>query len=331
MIRKLEMNTKLNRLGYISLLVLGMVAVCLLWPAQLSSAEAALPELAEGQSQAGAQIGTSLDVEPVISIALSNRMDLTVVPTSQDGFAQSTATLMVATNNPSGYSLFMGTVDKTQDLHIANPESESKIGPIVGMVTAETFQKDTWGYNLVGADETATNPLIYQAVPGASQQVEADTTKNHFDLNIGVAASGQLEKGTYSNTVVVTAVANPRTITTLNDAAYMQEMNTTVCEKTTVGTTKRLVDSRDGKRYWVAKLADNNCWMTQNLALDLSTDRPLTPSDSDVTANWTPGINTRTDNNFSFPDNNQISWNLGEYVLATPNTSPSGCTNLSSG
>ena len=74
----------------------------------------------------------------------------------------------------------------------------------------------------------------------------------------------------------------------------MQEMTPEVCEKTEVGTVARLTDARDQKQYWVAKLADGNCWMTQNLDLDLGvkdgdTDTTvLTPADSDVSNNWTP-------------------------------------------
>ena len=44
-----------------------------------------------------------------------------------------------------------------------------------------------------------------------------------------------------------------------------------------------MIDSRDGKFYTISKLADGNCWMTQNLALDGGIT--ITPSDSNVTSN----------------------------------------------
>ena len=43
------------------------------------------------------------------------------------------------------------------------------------------------------------------------------------------------------------------------------------------------VDQRDGKTYWVTKLADGNIWMTQNLDLDLDPAKPLTSNDTDLT------------------------------------------------
>ncbi len=54
-------------------------------------------------------------------------------------------------------------------------------------------------------------------------------------------------------------------------------------------TGKQLIDSRDGKSYWIAKLKDGNCWMTQNLDLDLA-NITLTPANSDVTTSWTPDL-----------------------------------------
>ena len=49
---------------------------------------------------------------------------------------------------------------------------------------------------------------------------------------------------------------------------------------------KRLIDLRDGKKYWVSKMADQNCWMAQNLALDLTAGEVLAPSTSDVSQEW---------------------------------------------
>ena len=96
--------------------------------------------------------------------------------------------------------------------------------------------------------------------------------------------------------------------TNLFSITTMQEMTAQVCSNTptpsvdardidTVGDggtdkvpTTTLTDTRDGKTYTVSKLADGNCWMTQNLDLgDNSTEQNplvLTPEDSNVSANF---------------------------------------------
>ncbi|MBR2543418.1 hypothetical protein IKF03_02385, partial [Candidatus Saccharibacteria bacterium] len=63
-----------------------------------------------------------------------------------------------------------------------------------------------------------------------------------------------------------------------------------ICDATPVGTERQLTDIRDNKVYWVAKLADNHCWMTQNLDLNLSSSVALTNADTDLNtvASWTP-------------------------------------------
>ena len=88
---------------------------------------------------------------------------------------------------------------------------------------------------------------------------------------------------------------------TVNTGLYtMQDMTSTICstvptpKTTTSAPEARLIDTRDKKMYWVAKLKDGKCWMTQGLDLDLSSSVALTPTDSDVTANWTP-INSTED------------------------------------
>lgn len=70
---------------------------------------------------------------------------------------------------------------------------------------------------------------------------------------------------------------------------YMQEMTPEICaaeprpklEDTEVPE-KTLVDSRDNKTYVVRKLADGNCWMSQNLALSPNGSTTYTEADTDL-------------------------------------------------
>ena len=124
----------------------------------------------------------------------------------------------------------------------------------------------------------------------------------------------------------------------MSEISAMQDMTPEFCASVTkygAGKTARLEDLRDSKMYWVAKLKDGNCWMTQNLELDLTSGEPLTPELSDVSVNWNPGATTFTSAQEGVRGssyyNTVQSWNLGKYVWKTPN-STSYCqpdTNLS--
>lgn len=74
----------------------------------------------------------------------------------------------------------------------------------------------------------------------------------------------------------------------------MQDMTSEICQAATTmggGAQMQLIDDRinlDGEKrlYWVAKLADGNCWMTQNLDLDLIAGHTYTHTDTDL--GWSP-------------------------------------------
>ena len=108
---------------------------------------------------------------------------------------------------------------------------------------------------------------------------------------------------------------------------YMQNFTASQCSNMAQGDQIQLVDSRDGKTYWVGKLPDNNCWMTQNLDLDLSTSKQLTPADTNIPSNWTPRVTTTTaTTHLSYNSDTGKSYNPGDkyyegsYSASDPTT-----------
>lgn len=283
------------------------------------------PAPMEGVNAEEATIKASVTVQPVLGLTVgSDNYVVNVTPTETGEFSSRTATVEVTTNNETGYSLYLAT--ENQQATLANAEGTAAIAPVSGEVTATGFGANTWGYNL--GKETVSEATMYQAVPtqngepagGSEVPVEGD----EYNLTFGAFVNTELPGGAYSNRVVVSAVVNPGYVPTLSAIDNMQEMTAEICQASTENEIKQLTDTRDGKEYWVTKLADGNCWMTQNLDLDLSTSKALTPEDSDVSRSWTPTNNTLTDGTQTTNDNTAVwSWNLGDYVLTTPNAGTS--------
>ena len=277
----------------------------------------------------------SLTINPVIGLSMQDTITVDVTPTQDGTFSSSTASLSVSTNNETGYSLYLSTANGENTLASQNPAISDVVSAVDGGesgITSINFANNTWGYNL--SQETASDTTTYKAVPTTTNNAiittESPTDADTYILTIGTKISTSLPSGTYSNQVVVSAVANPAIITSLTQLTYMQDMTPEICASSTENDTTRLTDIRDGKQYWVAKLADGNCWMTQNLALDLSVDTQLTPEDSDVSSPWTPGWDTQTDAKIGIENSAEtLSWNLGEYVLSTP-TAGNECSDGSS-
>ena len=289
-----------------------------------------LPQTAQAEE---AESKVSLSVAPVISLSLQDTVAVEVTPTQDGTFSSNTATLSVSTNNETGYSLYMATGNGENTLTSQNPGISNVISAVDGGdngVTSSSFGNNTWGYNL--SQEAVSSATAYKAVPTAngdtalistSSPTEADT----FNLTFGTKVDTSLPSGTYSNDVVVSVVANPAYIPSLSQIDNMQEMTSAICAASTENETTRLTDTRDGKKYWVTKLADGNCWMTQNLDLDLTNGTPLTSDDSDVSSNWNPPRSTEKNGTVTSNTTNTetYSWDFGLYAKNNPDDYDSYC------
>lgn len=327
--------TNLRLIPRASVVILSLLLLMMLYPAVGRNARVDAIELSEGQSMAERDADVSVIIQSAISLSLSSRIDIDAIPKANGNFSASTADLAVATNNASGYSIYMHTADNSPNLKAATGDETAFIAPVTGSVKPQNFAANTWGYSLTQTDDTTTaENLTYQAVPTTTAKIEpmnsaAQTERDYYQLHFGTMVDTTLPAGVYTNAIVLSVVANPREIQTLGEAVYMQDFDGTrdtkskICAQSRVGETKQLIDTRDGKKYWVAKLADGNCWMTQNLALHLSVNKTYTPADTDVATDWSPTASTRTDNNFTFSDSESMldrmrSWDLGKYVIVTP-------------
>ena len=270
----------------------------------------------------------NLNVESAVAITLPDTVAIDVTPTPDGTFSSSNVKLSVSTNNNSGYALYFATTGDDNHMHSQNQATTETIAPVSGSVEQAKFANNTWGYNLRAASEGDANASTeYQAVPTSNETALKTTSapsNDSYNLTFGAKVNTSIPSGTYTNTVAVSVVANPPLVADMTSLSTMQEMTPEVCAETEVGTVARLTDARDQKQYWVTKLADGNCWMTQNLDLDLSTSKALTPDDSDVSRSWTPDNNTLTNGTQTTTDYEAVwSWNLGDYVLTTPNAGTS--------
>ncbi len=311
-------------LPYTCIGTLGLVMLGLLLP------------LAPGESQAtaGGEILASAKVQPMLAVALDDQVSVDIIPTGEGVFEAGSGRLTIATNSPNGYSVYANAKDSNTLMNV-NEKLTQEITAIEGSKTGEGFSNNTWGvsvgttpgskksmYQGVALGEEKTSPLYAPSSSGGKEELY---------LGLGTKVDTNLPAGQYTNTITVSVIANPLDVTSLLQLVYMQDMTNDICTKTgeiSVGSeiTKRLIDIRDGKQYWVAKLADQNCWMTQNLALDLTAGETLSPATSDVSRDWTVPISTSREVPREMgtiaadsPENwNTRSWNLGEYVLAVP-------------
>ena len=123
-----------------------------------------------------------------------------------------------------------------------------------------------------------------------------------FTTTYSVYASSSQYNGTYNGQVkyvLLHPYRNDSTITRTNlENAFalsgkskingyyaMQDMTSDICNSVTgdgESTATQLVDTRDNKLYYVTKLADGHCWMTQNLDFDIEANTTLNSNTTDL-------------------------------------------------
>lgn len=228
--------------------------------------------------------------------------------TNQNNFLTNALDLTVSTNSHSGYTLTMVNQDE-QNALISSDHSNVVASISVNNVKSTDFPANSWGYSL---DQTNFHPIpSLTAINLAS--IFTPTNNNVTRLTFGAKVDETMLGGSYSDTLVFSAVANPSQVPTFNGITSLQDMTPDICaEETTPLPTAtettleynvdpnkvpeaELTDTRDGKSYIVRKLADGRCWMSQNLNLDLNNTITLTNQNTDLNSkdSWTPQNNTQ--------------------------------------
>lgn len=233
-----------------------------------------------------------------------------------------TETATVTVENSDSYTVM---ISGNEDLTGRNNPARK----LSGVASDKTLgnMKNEWGYYSVFGDDFATwNPTVsFSKMTSAtvgSGAAQGKVTKK-ITLFYGARVDDTIPEDFYGNTVTLSVVAEPGTVMTDVNTKFggittMQGMTYALCQAASVNDTAYLMDERDGKYYWVAKMGDNNCWMTQNLELDLEAGKALLSTDSDMSSNWTPSYSTATKiEALGASDSGVYSWNLGKYVLNT--------------
>ena len=213
-------------------------------------------------------------------------------------------------NDPGGYAVYAIGYSNNEygntDL-IYNNEPASAYNIKTNSDTTENDSNNgngsSWKMKLVPVENNFTptienNYSSYNNIPSTYTKVASynNVTANDSDSTTGssitthyqATASSTQPAGTYAGAVKYTMVHPEAT-----PAAYfMQDVADWADELPNPGDTFQAVDRRDGKVYWVARLADGNIWMTQNLDLDIDENTIYTHKDTDL--GWTTGDETAT-------------------------------------
>ena len=240
-------------------------------------------------TEGDSSISTYASTTPTVGISLPTSISFDdVLPTTTGATTTASTNLTITTNDSAGYSLYLYT-DEDNSLKPVNPANSSSISATATLGTLNDLVNNTWGYSI--GTTTAGSDTLYAAVPtdGSTPIQTKDTSTTNsandtYTLSFAAKVNTDLPSGTYSNTLTLAVVAEPKAITSL------QDLTLTECQAKASDSNLTVIDSRDNNAYTV-RYINGACWMTQNLRLSSTTEdgssRILTPEDSNVTSNWT--------------------------------------------
>ena len=282
-----------------------------------------------------AKTGVSFTINPSLSLSISSS-DLVIDDLTPGTTADSNdITISIVTNAAYGYTL-SATVDNNNLVRSDNVDSVfSSISTDASLFNLDNSEDNNiWGYsykNNLAPTPTWSN---YSGLSTDNNKVLFSTdhnTNNTIDFKIAAKASNTQPSGIYTNTINFIAVTKPIP-KTIEDIAYMQtfgELNPTDLENVKSSMVLNqdyiLKDSRDEKEYYVTRLEDGNVWMTQNLDLDIDSQRIYTDEDTDIPSNWSPNISTYSSNDWSWSNQFPQSYDPGQrYWSGNLNTNYDG-------
>lgn len=274
------------------------------------------------------EVGIGFTFNPTLSISLSSS-DLIISNLTPGTTSDSNSVnVNVATNNAYGYSLYASVGDNTyNNTNLTHANEDNLFSSITTNAYISSLDTDnTWGYSYSidnGANWTPYNGLPLYSSSQNRLTLNTEPAEDTVDFKIAAKANTAQASGTYSNVInfSVIATVSPMTLAEAyqseNKELYhgyykMQDMTSTICEKTEdINAQLQVIDIRDDKVYWIAKLADGHCWMAQNLGYSITKDEnnniiPLTSEDTDLNEFGDHNYTTRY--GYAKDENNVIYW-----------------------
>ncbi len=235
-------------------------------------------------------IDFTAQINPYISIKVGSNGLITSGGINQ--LLRSGTDVRITTNNMTGYTAMISSNIRSSDENatsLYNRYSKNYIPTLVSPVFKSDFPVNRWGFSFEDTEDGDDNSTYHNLKPLDAESPYVFSESDHADEkthDVYFAAMTDINQasGTYSAGVSLRAVAGivPNLYNSIDEIQYMQDINDNVLDSMVLNQQYQLIDQRDNKTYYVAKLADGNVWMTQNLDFELKEGDRLFEGDSDV-------------------------------------------------
>ena len=258
-------------------------------------------------------------------------------------------------NNVDGNTDLVSNLDEHYNIHTGAYANGDNIGtstpsfwgmkliPGIGTgssseLTPPTIMNNYNSYNVVPSSYT----LVASRTSGTNMTIDTDITGSYFNTTYNIYASSVQPAGNYEGKVKYVMIHPGRDHNNIgfNEAFAlsgkssvgshyaMQDMTSDICNMVNVydeTSQTELMDARDGKLYWVAKLQDGHCWMTQNLDTDINSSISFNSNNTDLNVAYDSSTEQYIEYNDGYTENNGVIYYTPASSAATidfQNTGP---------
>lgn len=275
-------------------------------------------------------VTVTTDVLPYAGVTLSTYdITMNLTPTAEGNFESDSVIATASTNSSGGFEMYFSSEDNYTDMK----NTDLSINDVIASdfdstVTSATMAANKWGYSTDGTNfskiPTSANHAILKNIDHFPSAAEKTAT-----VYLGAKVDMSIAPGAYKKTVMFTVIAHEmQDMRTIFDITKMQEITPKICSNTqtpvrtattidwdgskkgNTGYVPRTIlkDERDDERYLVSKLADGNCWMSQNLNLILYANEPVvTATKTGGTSTFTPTYTTQSSYGTRWTDTENVA------------------------
>ena len=227
-------------------------------------------------------------------------------------------TITTLCNDGNGYSVYAVGYSNNEEgntklINAEHPEYSID----TGLATSGLISNWAMKLNNIPDDPSPTPPTIesdyndvYGIVPpywtkvaGRASGTTDMAQGSSFATTYAVYASSSQYAGTYRGQVkyILVHPSSPFKDLTMQSIATWKDI-----VLPNEGDSVQAVDERDGKKYWVTRLADGNVWMTQNLDFDIDTNTTLNSNTTDLNVAYNSSTEQYAEYNDDYTKDNGI-------------------------